>query len=68
MSVPIKINNNIVSGPEEAYIPAHLSYGQYLFDQLRKGGNDIALVSISVIESNCVFQAFANSQITILLK
>lgn len=39
------IHNNIVSGPEEEYIPAHLSYGQFMFDQLKKGGDQTALVS-----------------------
>lgn len=46
MSSQITIQNNIVSGPEEQLIPAHLSYGQYLFDQLKKGGNGVALVCI----------------------
>lgn len=41
----VSIHNNIVSGPEELDIPAHLSYGQFLFDQLKKGGDQKALVS-----------------------
>lgn len=41
------IHNNVVIGPEEEYIPAHLSYGQFMFDQLLKGGNDIAMVNMN---------------------
>lgn len=41
----VSIHNNVVTGPEEEYIPAHLSYGQFMFDQLKKGGDNIALVS-----------------------
>lgn len=43
MSVTIK--NNIVFGPEEENIPAHLSYGQFLYDKFKQGGDKIALVS-----------------------
>ncbi|KAM3960485.1 luciferin 4-monooxygenase [Aphomia sociella] len=43
--ISVSINNNIVSGPEEQLIPAHLSYGQFMYDQLKKGGDEIALVS-----------------------
>ncbi|XP_053613402.1 uncharacterized protein LOC128676951 [Plodia interpunctella] len=45
------IHNNIVSGPEEEYIPAHLSYGQFMFDQLKKGGDQVALISGETGES-----------------
>lgn len=45
------MHNNIVSGPEERPIPAHLSFGQYLFDQLKKGGDRAALVSAETGES-----------------
>lgn len=41
----VTVHNNVVSGPEERGIPAHLSYGQFLFDQLKNGGDNIALVS-----------------------
>lgn len=41
----VSIHNNVVSGPEERPIPAHLSYGQFLFDKLKAGGNKIAQVS-----------------------
>ncbi|XP_073950378.1 luciferin 4-monooxygenase isoform X1 [Choristoneura fumiferana] len=40
----VSIHNKIVSGPEELDIPAHLSYGQFLFDQLKKGGDQKALI------------------------
>ncbi|CAH2258335.1 jg10538 [Pararge aegeria aegeria] len=36
------VHNNVVSGPEERSIPAHLSYGQFLFDKLKSGGNKTA--------------------------
>lgn len=39
------IHNNIVSGPEERSIPAHLSYGQFVFDKLKSGGDRTAQVS-----------------------
>lgn len=42
----ISITNNVVSGPEERPIPAHLSFGQFMFDQLKTGGDNVALVSI----------------------
>ncbi|XP_059053162.1 uncharacterized protein LOC131847586 [Achroia grisella] len=45
------IVNDIVSGPEEQLIPAHLSYGQYMYDQLKKGGDKIALISAETAES-----------------
>ncbi|XP_023935914.2 uncharacterized protein LOC112044328 [Bicyclus anynana] len=38
------VHNNVVSGPEERSIPAHLSYGQFLFDKLKAGGNNIAQI------------------------
>lgn len=44
--MPVTINNNVVSGPEEQHIPAHLSFGQFMFDQLKNGGDKVALVSI----------------------
>ncbi|XP_063539108.1 uncharacterized protein LOC134748293 isoform X5 [Cydia strobilella] len=40
----VSIHNNIVYGPEERQIPAHLSYPQFLFDQLKKGGDKVALI------------------------
>lgn len=45
----VSIINNVVIGPEEEFIPAHLSYGQFIFDQLKKGGDKTALVTISNI-------------------
>ncbi|KAL4719200.1 hypothetical protein ACJJTC_019371 [Scirpophaga incertulas] len=45
------INNGIVTGPEEEYIPAHLSFGQFMFDQLKKGGNNVALINAETEES-----------------
>ncbi|CAB3245734.1 unnamed protein product [Arctia plantaginis] len=49
--MPVTVYNNVVSGPEERGIPAHLSYGQFLFDQLKNGGNQIALVNAETEES-----------------
>ncbi|XP_045776708.1 4-coumarate--CoA ligase 1 isoform X1 [Maniola jurtina] len=40
----VSIHNNIVSGPEERSIPAHLSYGQFVFDKLKSGGNKTAQI------------------------
>ncbi|CAF4911134.1 unnamed protein product [Pieris macdunnoughi] len=40
----ITVHKNIVSGPEEELIPAHLSYGQFLYDKFKSGGNKTALV------------------------
>ncbi|XP_045453178.1 4-coumarate--CoA ligase 1 [Melitaea cinxia] len=40
----VSIHNNIVSGPEERAIPAHLSFGQFVFDKLKNGGNKIAQI------------------------
>lgn len=40
----ITVHKNIVSGPEEELIPAHLSYGQFLYDKFKSGGDRIALV------------------------
>ncbi|XP_072929836.1 luciferin 4-monooxygenase-like [Epargyreus clarus] len=42
--MPAFIHNNVVSGPEEEYIPAHLSFGQLLYDKLKKGGKRTALI------------------------
>ncbi|KAG7297917.1 hypothetical protein JYU34_018672 [Plutella xylostella] len=39
-----RIHNNIVYGPEERGIPAHLSYGQLMYDGLKKGGDKVAQV------------------------
>nr|XP_032521112.1 4-coumarate--CoA ligase 1-like isoform X1 [Danaus plexippus plexippus] len=47
----VSIHNNVVSGPEERPIPAHLSYGQFLFDKLKAGGNKIAQISAETGES-----------------
>ncbi|CAG9789350.1 unnamed protein product [Diatraea saccharalis] len=47
----VSIVNNVVYGPEEEFIPAHLSFGQYMFDQLKKGGDNIALVSAETEET-----------------
>lgn len=49
--MPVSIHNNIITGPEEEFIPAHLSFGQFMFDQLKKGGDNIALVSAETEES-----------------
>ncbi|KAJ8723878.1 hypothetical protein PYW07_007858 [Mythimna separata] len=49
--MPVTVHNNVVSGPEERGIPAHLSYGQFLFDQLKNGGDNIALVNAETGES-----------------
>ncbi|XP_038206537.1 4-coumarate--CoA ligase 1 [Zerene cesonia] len=38
------IHQHVVSGPEEELIPAHLSYGQFLFDKLKSGGNKVAQI------------------------
>lgn len=43
----VSIHNNIVSGPEERGIPAHLSFGQFLFDKLKNGGDKIAQVRLA---------------------
>ncbi|XP_052756704.1 uncharacterized protein LOC113519634 [Galleria mellonella] len=59
--ISVSINNNIVSGPEEQLIPAHLSYGQYMYDQLKKGGNEIALVSAETSESVTYRELLENS-------
>ncbi|GBP24318.1 Luciferin 4-monooxygenase [Eumeta japonica] len=40
----VSIHGNIVSGPREVDIPAHLSFGQFLFDQLKEGGDNIAQI------------------------
>ncbi|VVC91517.1 unnamed protein product [Leptidea sinapis] len=40
----VEIHNNVVYGPEEEPIPAHLSFGQFLFDKFKKGGNKTALI------------------------
>ncbi|KOB63671.1 Uncharacterized protein OBRU01_24726, partial [Operophtera brumata] len=42
----ITINSNVVSGPEERPIPAHLSFGQFMFDQLKTGGDNVALLGV----------------------
>ncbi|XP_063831307.1 luciferin 4-monooxygenase-like [Ostrinia nubilalis] len=47
----VSIHNNVVTGPEEEYIPAHLSYGQFMFDQIKRGGDNIALISGDTDES-----------------
>ncbi|XP_061724118.1 uncharacterized protein LOC133530259 [Cydia pomonella] len=39
----MSIHNNIVYGLEERQIPVHLSYSEFLFDQLKKGGDEVAL-------------------------
>lgn len=41
----VSIHNKIVCGPEEMPIPAHLSYGQFLFDKFKSGGDRLAQVS-----------------------
>ncbi|KOB51790.1 UTP--glucose-1-phosphate uridylyltransferase, partial [Operophtera brumata] len=46
----ITINSNVVSGPEERPIPAHLSFGQFMFDQLKTGGDNVALVTQNVYD------------------
>ncbi|XP_068618880.1 luciferin 4-monooxygenase [Battus philenor] len=45
------IHNNIVSGPVEEHIPAHLSYGQFIYDKFKQGGDKIALISAETGES-----------------
>ncbi|CAH2094573.1 unnamed protein product [Euphydryas editha] len=40
----VSIHNNIVSGPEERGIPAHLSFGQFVFDKLKNGGDKTAQI------------------------
>lgn len=47
----VTVHNNVVSGPEERGIPAHLSYGQFLFDQIKNGGDEIALINAETGES-----------------
>ncbi|KAJ0173593.1 hypothetical protein K1T71_010742 [Dendrolimus kikuchii] len=47
----VTVHNNVVSGPEECYIPAHLSYGQFLFDQVKNGADKVALISAETGES-----------------
>ncbi|CAH2983427.1 unnamed protein product [Chilo suppressalis] len=47
----VSIVNNIVIGPEEVFIPAHLSFGQFMFDKLKEGGNNVALVSAETHET-----------------
>ncbi|XP_060805024.1 uncharacterized protein LOC106129362 [Amyelois transitella] len=59
--MPAFIHNNIVSGPEEEYIPAHLSYGQFMFDQLKKGGDQVALISGETGESITYTQILESS-------
>ncbi|KAJ2953351.1 hypothetical protein O0L34_g941 [Tuta absoluta] len=46
-----RIHNNIVFGPEEEEIPAHLSFGQLLFDKLKNGGDNVALISAETGET-----------------
>lgn len=60
----VTVHNNIVSGPEECYIPAHLSYGQFLFDQVKNGGDKVALVSKPI----CYNYNFLNPYITFISK
>ena len=48
VKMSVTVHNNVVSGPEERSIPAHLSYGQFLFDQLKNGGDNVALVSTTL--------------------
>lgn len=45
----VTIQNNIVFGPVEENIPAHLSYGQFLYDKFKQGGDKIALVTCIII-------------------
>ncbi|XP_075982662.1 luciferin 4-monooxygenase-like [Anticarsia gemmatalis] len=47
----VTVHNNVVSGPEERGIPAHLSFGQFLYDQLKNGGDNIALINAETEES-----------------
>ncbi|XP_049877771.1 uncharacterized protein LOC126374996 isoform X2 [Pectinophora gossypiella] len=59
----VTINNNVVFGPEEEPIPAHLSFGQFLFDRLKKGGDQVALISADTGESmtcNQILQSSVN--------
>lgn len=42
----ITVYDNVVSGPEEEKIPAHLHFGQFMFDQFKNGGEKIAQVRI----------------------
>lgn len=48
----VSIHNKIVCGPEESPIPAHLSYGQFIFDKLKVGGDKIAQVSNTIRNVN----------------
>ncbi|XP_026314673.1 luciferin 4-monooxygenase-like [Hyposmocoma kahamanoa] len=40
----ITVYDNVVSGPEEEKIPAHLHFGQFMFDQFKNGGGKVAQV------------------------
>ncbi|XP_046971328.1 4-coumarate--CoA ligase 1-like [Vanessa cardui] len=47
----VSIHNNIVYGPEERPIPAHLSFGQFVFDKLKNSGDNIAQICAETGES-----------------
>lgn len=57
----ITIRNKIVSGPEEELIPAHLSYGQFLFDQMKKGGNEVAQICAETGRTSTYNEILQNS-------
>lgn len=46
--MPLYIANKVVSGGTVTNIPAHLSFGQYIIDQLRDKDDALALVSFYV--------------------
>lgn len=63
----ITLHNNIVSGPEECYIPAHLSFGQFLFDQVKNGGDNVALISAETGEA-ITYQYILQNSVNLALK
>ncbi|KAG6463284.1 hypothetical protein O3G_MSEX013779 [Manduca sexta] len=63
----ISIHNNVVSGPEERAIPAHLSFGQYLFDQLKNNGDKIALISAETGEKRS-YKYFLQNSVNLAVK
>lgn len=44
----ITVYDNVVTGPEEEKIPAHLHFGQFMLDQFKNGGEKVAQVSFSI--------------------
>ncbi|CAH2045278.1 unnamed protein product, partial [Iphiclides podalirius] len=61
--MPVIVQNNVVIGPEEENIPAHLSYGQFLYDKFKQGGDRTALISAESGESatyNFILQKSVN--------